>query len=498
MFKKPQKALICISLALSLFAGCSQSTDNSSKTPEDKFQPTWESISKHKVPRWFDDAKFGIFIHWGLYSVPAWATPEGELGNVDFSVWFNNNPYAEWYLNSLRIPGSPTQAYHFKTYGKDFDYYNFAPQFNEAVKKWDPNQMAEIFQRVGARYVVLTTKHHDGFTLWPSELKNPHLPIDRQCSSRDLVGELTSAVRNQGMRMGLYYSGGLDWSFNPKPVTVLEDVWGSVIHTENYAKYADAHWRELIDRYEPSVLWNDIGYPKQGDLLHIFAEYYNRFPDGLVNNRWATSAPDDLIDNLTDTEPGTEADSHHDFLTPEYSKMDHITDYKWETCRGLGFSFGFNQNEGPEQTIKEEELIHLLVDVVSKNGNLLLNVGPKADGTIPSIQLSRLHALGRWLSVNGEAIYGTRPWERAEGETSEGTDVRFTRQGNSVYAILFAKPIGKQVIIKTMSVPTGARISMLGDSKALEYSTSEGNLIVTLPSDIPVAHAYTLKIDMPD
>jgi alpha-L-fucosidase len=164
----------------------------------------------------------------------------------------------------------------------------------------------------------------------------------------------------------------------------------------------------------------------------------------------------------------------------------------------LGFSFGFNQNEGPEQTIKEEELIHLLVDVVSKNGNLLLNVGPKADGTIPSIQLSRLHALGRWLSVNGEAIYGTRPWERAEGETSEGIDVRFTRQGDSIYAILFAKPLSRQVIIKSMSIPAGSRISMLGASKALEYSTSEGNLIVTLPLDIPVAHAYTLKIDMPD
>ena len=256
------------------------------------FQPTWESIRTHKVPQWYDDAKFGIFVHWGLYSVPAWATPSGELHKVDWDVWFKNNAYAEWYLNTLRIDGSPTQEHHRKTYGKDFDYMDFVPQFNKEIAKWQPDEMAGLFAEVGAQYVVLTSKHHDGFTLWPSKVNNPNRKPDQQHAARDLVGELTKAVRSKGLRMALYYSGGLDWSFTPTPVLTSKDVRGTIIHTPEYARYADAHWRELIEQYQPTILWNDIGYPKQGDLEHIFADYYNRFPDGLVNDRFETGLPE--------------------------------------------------------------------------------------------------------------------------------------------------------------------------------------------------------------
>jgi alpha-L-fucosidase len=176
--------------------------------------------------------------------------------------------------------------------------------------------------------------------------------------------------------------------------------------------------------------------------------------------------------------------------------MDDIYPEKWETCRGLGYSFGYNQVEGPEQTIKEDELIHLLIDVTSKNGNLLLNVGPKADGSIPAIQEERLRALGAWLGTNGEAIFGTRPWERAAGKTTDGIDVRFTRKGETVYAILLAKPKASEVTILSVPVAEGATVTLLGTGD-LAWTAKEGNLQVTLPANLPVAHAYAIKIAKP-
>ena len=462
-------------LLASALAACSQEPPNTADAPQ--FEPTWPSIQSHQVPDWFHDAKLGIFIHWGLYSVPAWATPLGELGSIDWSVWFKNNPYAEWYLNSLRIADSPTRKHHDETYGADFDYYQFSETFNQEIANWDPAAMARELAGVGARYVVLTTKHHDGFTLWPSDVENPHAEGRTLNASRDIAGDLADAVREAGMKMGYYYSGGLDWTFNPKPVETMEDVRGTIIHTEEFARYVDAHWRELMDRYQPSILWNDIGYPRQGDLEHIFADFYNSTPDGVVNNRFET---------------GIEGDPprHHDFVTPEYAKMDAITDYKWETCRGLGFSFGYNSVEGEEHTIAEDELIHLLVDIVSKNGNLLLNVGPRPDGSIPELQLERLRALGAWLNVNGEAIFETRPWTRPAAVTATGNEVRFTRKDGDVYAIVFGDVAGKQITIP--DAPAG--VASLVGGGAVESAIADGALTVKMPEQLPSKHAHVIRI----
>jgi alpha-L-fucosidase len=465
-------------LASALVACSNETPPAAEKAAAGPFEPTWPSIRSHEVPEWFHDAKFGMFVHWGLYSVPAWATPLGELGSIDWNVWFKNNPYAEWYLNSLRIADSPTRKHHNETYGADFDYYQFAEKFNEELLKWDPAAMAKTFADVGARYVVLTTKHHDGFTLWPSEVENPHANGRTLHASRDVAGDLAQAVRAAGMKMGYYYSGGLDWTFNPEPIETREQVASTVLHTEEFARYADAHWRELMARYQPTILWNDIAYPRQGDVVHIFAEFYNSTPDGVVNNRFETRDPKD-------------PPRHHDFTTPEYAKMDAITDYKWETCRGLGYSFGYNAIEGEEHTIAEDKLIQLLADIVSKNGNLLLNVGPRPDGSIPQIQLERLHALGSWLDVNGEAIFGTRPWTRADAKTADGADVRFTRTENDVYAIVFGDPAGKEIVIP--DAPSGGDVSLLGGS-ALEAEAAGGALKVKMPAQLPSKHAHALRI----
>ncbi len=445
------------------------------------FEPDWDSIREHQVPAWYQDAKLGIFIHWGLFSVPGWATPVGEFGTVDWSRWFANNPYAEWYLNTLRIKGSPTNAYHRQTYGPAFDYMDFAGDFNSAVESWDPLEMARLFESAGARYVVLTTKHHDGFTLWPSRVRNPHLSRERCCSPRDIVGELSHAVRSLRMRMGLYYSGGLDWSFNSTPITSPELVGQTINHTAEFAAYADAHWRELRERYDPIILWNDIGYPEQADLARIVADFYNDHPDGLINDRFETR------------KPGAER-RHHDFTTPEYAHLDEISDQKWESCRGLGYSFGYNRAETVDHTIGEAELIHLLIDIVAKNGNLLLNVGPKADGTIPAIQAERLRALGFWLRRNGEAIFGTRPWRRAAGETADAVPVRFTTNQEALFAILLGQP-GPDGICLQLDVPGRlAEVKLLGSAVAPTATYEGGTLLVRPNSPLPQASAHALRI----
>lgn len=470
------KTSIPISSAICLLAGCA-----STPPAKPKFEAAWESIRTHQVPEWFHDAKFGIMVCWGLYSVPAWAPPTGELGKVDWKEWFVKNPYAEWYWNTLKIDGSPTQEHHHATYGRDFHYLDFIPQFNQEAAKWNPDVMVGQIAEAGAQYIVLVSKFHDGYPLWPSRIVNSHRRPDQQHTERDIVGELTRAARTRNVRMGLYYSGGLDWSFNETPIRDIKGLFETIPHTKEYAGYADAHWRELIDRYQPDVLWNDIGYPEQGDLVNIFADYYNRFPDGLVNDRFEIRRPD-------------APKRHHDFVTPEYRQMDDITGYKWETCRGLGFSFGYNQLEGPEHTLSEEALIHLLVDIVSKNGNLLLDVGPRADGSIPEIQLERLRALGKWLSVNGEAIFGTRPWQRAEGKVAGGPAVRFTSKGDAVYAVVLGPPAAGEITLEGFGAGPAASVSLLGGPPALPHRAEGGNLVVSLPAGLPAAHAYTLKI----
>jgi alpha-L-fucosidase len=420
-----------------------------------KFEPNWTSIDQHKVPDWYQNAKLGIFIHWGLYSVPAWATTSGELGKVDPAKWFTDNAYAEWYLNTLRIKGSPGYEHHIATYGKDFDYYQFAPIFNKDTAQWDPHKWAAVFKKTGARYAVLTTKHHDGFRLWPSAVENPHRQSAEITATRDLAGELTSAVRGTGMKMGLYYSGGLDWTFTEKPIVTEADLMARVPQTEEYARYADAHWTELTDRYQPAVMWNDISYPKAGKIPEIFAHYYNSVPEGVINNRFGVEFAD--------------------FTTPEYAKYDQITPKKWESCRGLGFSFGYNQAEGPEQVIAPDKLVWLLVDIVSKNGNLLLNIGPRPDGSISDIQMDRLDKLGAWLDVNGEGIFDSRPWVKA----SSSSDVRFTRKGSSVYAYVQPKAGAEAISISGVRAVSGTQIRVLGAAADSDFKQQGGELKVS-------------------
>lgn len=453
------------------------------------FEPTLESVKTHQNPDWYMNAKLGIFIHWGLYSVPAWAAHGGDLAetlaNGGWKEWFRNNSYAEWYMNTLKFEDGPTREYHNKTYGRDFDYDDFADDFNKGLDNWNPDEWAELFQSVGARYVVLTTKHHDGFTLWNTDIPCPRKP--NYFTKRDLVGDLTDAVRNHDMRMGLYYSGGLDWSFNEARIEEQKDVWGTIVEEPEFVEYSVAHWKELIDKYKPALMWNDIGYPEGADLGELFAYYYNNVADGVINDRFTQGRKI--------SHPGKlRAGLHYDFVTPEYTTFPDIQTEKWETCRGIGHSFGYNRNEGDEQLIATDELIQMFVDIVSKNGNLLLNVGPTAAGQIPDNQADRLRSLGAWLDTNGEAMFDTRPWDRADGKTTQGVDVRFTQTDDALFATLLGTPSESEIIIEGLDIAAGTKVQLLGHDNDLTWSQVGSDLSIQLPDNLSDAPAHSLKL----
>jgi alpha-L-fucosidase len=183
-----------------------------------------------------------------------------------------------------------------------------------------------------------------------------------------------------------------------------------------------------------------------------------------------------------------------DFTTPEYATYDRVTPKKWEATRGLGFSFGYNQVEGPEHVLSEDKLIDMLADIVSKNGNLLLAVGPRGDGSIPELQAERLRALGKWLRQNGEAIYGTRPWVAAEGKTPDGGGIRFTKKGDAVYAILLDRPKGPAVVIERLNAADNTTVQLLGVAGNLKWTQQGRNVAVDLPASLPGDYAWALKI----
>lgn len=370
--------------------------------------------SGRPCPDWYRQAGLGIFIHWGIFSVPAFA-PRGraihDLLREDYDELNKHLPYAEWYENANRLEASPTREHHRRAYG-DAPYSAFRKPFDEAARSFDAAAWADSFKAYGARYVVFVTKHHDGYCLWPTDVANPWRPGWH--TERDFVGELADAVRARGMRFGLYYSGGLDWTARPLPIANLGDMFAAVPTEPDYVAYSLAQVRELIDRYRPSVLWNDIAWPSGATLPGLFDHYYAVVPDGVVNDRWL--AQEGLFNSLRDEanrasfnammkariqatsgpQP-TPPPPHCDFRTVEYGMSAIPADSMWEACRGLSLAFGHNAQERPEDFLDAQQLIDLYRGVRAGGGNLLINVGPRADASIPELQDRPLRALGALL-----------------------------------------------------------------------------------------------------
>jgi alpha-L-fucosidase len=461
------------------------------------YEPTIASVKQHPLPGWYSDAKFGIFIHWGLYSVPAFAprTTMDLEKMASGEIQMASTPYAEWYLNSLRTVGSPVQQYHAQKYGPQFAYEDFAATFNQETRKWDPAQWADLFRRAGARYAVLTTKHHDGFVLWPSRHANPRRAGYQ--ATRDLVGELTQAVSAAGLKMGLYYSSLLDWSFTPKPITGLNNLFTSSSPSREYRDYVEKHWLELIERYDPWILWSDIGYPPGYNIAKLFAAYYNRKPEGVVNDRWMqlprwlyTRVGQFIMDQSIKRLLKSMAQSggaampkvpHSDYITPEYTYYQEATSFKWETCRGIGNSFGYNQFESADEYLKAPALIRSLAEIVSANGNLLLNVGPRPDGSIHEAQVAALEGIGRWLEVNGESIYTTRPWQRIKDSGENGAQVRYTSRDGVLYGIVTTLPAAGPLDLPDLPARDAC---LLETGQPLECSRQGGRLRISLPAGL--------------
>jgi alpha-L-fucosidase len=287
---------------------------------------------------------------------------------------------------------------------------------------------------------------------------------------RDCVGELADAVRAKGLRYGLYYSGGLDWTFGGLPIDSFPALIRAIPQSAEYAAYADGHWRELIERYAPDVLWNDIAYPHLANGPRLIADYYNEHPDGVVNDRF----------DVLGVRAGT---AHADFVTPEYAALDHIEARMWESCRGIGHSFGYNAWETDADHASVDELVALLADIVAKGGNLLLNVGPTARGEIPAPQANRLTGIGWWLRDNGEAIFGTRPWVCAEGTVRSGSGmlpVRYTSRAETVYVVVCGRAEEATLHLGIRPAP-GGEVRLLGHRDALSWEGTAAGCRVLLP-----------------
>tara|TARA_B110000503_G_scaffold13903_2_gene19001 strand:- start:2644 stop:4149 length:1506 start_codon:yes stop_codon:yes gene_type:complete len=457
-------------------------------------------LRSREMPQWFEDAKLGVFIHWGPASVPAFAyggpLAPGELDEVMFGDSPRKElPYAEWYLNAMNYPDSETARHHAETYGNT-PYADFKPIFEERVNEgWDPHAWADLFYQAGAKYVVLVTKHHDGYTLWPSAATNPNR--DNWESPKDMVGELAAAVRARGMRFGTYYSTGLDWSFEMYTNgDRIQDILRSAPASQAYGDYVFDQMKELIDRYHPDILWADIGYPSKGRQGELFDYYFAQVPDGVVNDRWgnvdvlgqiasipgATWVMKTLGQLLISNQSVAMVDdpARPGFKTAEYDSFAGIPPFKWEATRGLGGSFAFNSQETVADMLSGGELVDYVVDTVAKNGNVLINVGPDSYGHIPAIQQAPLRIMGDWMAINGEAIYGTRPWERYENE--RGRELRYTRTNQALYAIVTGEAT-QSLTIESPGI-SWESIDVLG-AKVVETKEEDGLLTLSIGKSLP-------------
>ncbi len=456
--KKSELFFIAIFSTLTLFA--------------QKYQPNWQSIDSRPVPEWFSNVKFGIFIHWGVYSVPSWAPADADIG-----VYAK---YAEWYWWRFTHPedkaGKLFLEYHNKTYGPDFKYQDFAGSFK--AEHFNPAQWADVFKKAGAKYVVLTSKHHEGFTLWPSAESWNWNSVDIG-PHRDLCGDLSKAVKETGLHMGFYYSL-YEW-FNPT-------------YKSNLANYVDHHMipqmKDLVTRYEPDIVWTDGEWDHPSEKwksTEFLAWLYNESAVKdrvVVNDRW-----------------GKETRSvHGGIYTTEYDLVHDKTGIgeiarPWEECRGIGTSFGYNRIEDLDNYMTSDALVDLLVNKVAAGGNLLLDIGPTADGLIPVVMQERLLDMGKWLSLNGEAIYDTRKWEGTRLNT-ELKDVFFTKKANNLYVICTEFP-EKPVTVN--GIAKAAKVSLIGYSGAVKSSVSAGKLTISVPIVTPATNpcdfAWVFKVE---
>jgi len=434
-----------------------------------RYEANWTSLNTRPCPAWWKEAKFGIFIHWGIYAVPAFA-PADEASHYDC--------YAEWYGGKLVDEKDPSKKtvyrehqdeyYHGKSY-QDLVSDFTARDFNAA--KW-----AEAFRRSGAKYVVLTSKHHEGFPMWKCTT-SPYFNAAVMGPKRDICGELSEAVKAKGLRMGFYFSL-LEWH---------HPLYNDVGITNFVEQVSMPQLKELVNNYRPDIVWTDGEWDYPWPVWRgpeFLSWLYNESPvkDTVVaNDRWGKKFRGHCGDHYTTEYDDGALESQDSAAHP------------WEECRGMGKSFGYNRYEHAEHYLTDEGCIETLCEKVSRGGNLLLNIGPDANGLIPVIMEERLLAMGKWLETNGEAIYGTTAWAKRP-KTMKADRVYFTAKGEAVYAIVFGSP-------ETVCVPAIGAVSsvtLLGSAKAIDWKQSGDDVVITMPmfrqGAAPSAHALAFRL----
>ena len=472
-----------------------ESVDKASK--EGPFQPDWNSLKEYKIPEWYQDAKFGIFIHWGVYSVPAFGS--------------------EWYPRDSYRQGTPEFKHQVETYGPQtkFGYKDFIPQFK--AQSFDAKAWAALFKESGARYIIPVAEHHDGFQMYHSDLSD--WCATKMGPKRDIIGELRTAILAEGLHFGAsshraehywFMNGGRQFPSDvqdPKYASLYGPAHVGIDPGKDGTGHPDAAYLndwlarsgELVERYHPELVYFDWWVEQD-----TFQPYLKRFA-AFYYNQAAKNGQQVVLFRKNNAFPdGTTV------LDIERGQLDQIRPVHWQTDTSVSQkSWGYISGD----TYKSpESLVWQLIDIVSKNGNLLLNIGPKSDGTIPEEAQSILQHMGAWLKTNGEAIYGTRSWTTyGEGPTKvvagsfndadtkpyTSQDIRFTTKGKMLYAIAMGWPSDGHLVIHSLADATSFKVktvSLLGSDATIHFSQQADGLHLELPANAPGHYAYSLKL----
>ncbi|OJV81917.1 MAG: hypothetical protein BGO34_08250 [Bacteroidia bacterium 44-10] len=453
------------------------------------FQPNWDNIAEnYQSPEWFADAKFGIFIHWGVFTVPAFDS--------------------EWYSRNMYQKDHKVYKHHIETWGPHdkFGYKDFIPLFK--AEQFNAQEWAELFKKSGAKYVVPVAEHHDGFSMYNSDLNEWNAV--KMGPKKDVIGLLKSAVEKEGLIFGLsshraenawFFNGGMEFPSDVQDmgISLYGRRYDDQAYTEDFAQEWLTHTYELVNKYEPKLFYFDwtVNNP-------VLMPYFNKFMAYYYNN--ALDWGEGVVVNTKQGYP-----TNIQVWDVERGKSGKMMLFPWQTDTSIG-KRSWSYIEGEEYKTPQQ-IVHDLVDIVSKNGNLLLNIGPRADGIIPDEQKNILLSIGKWLEVNGEAIYGTRPWKKfGEGETepakgsfsdNEATpytvrDIRFTTKGNVFYAIMLDWD-DDGVLIQSLNQETMADakiidINLLGSDEKINWEITDIGLKVSFPENKPCNYAYSFKI----
>jgi len=443
--------------------------------PDGPVQPTWDSLkANYKIPDWFVNGKFGIYIHWGLYSLAAY--------------------HNEWYSKYMYTTFSDYQT---KTYGPPniFGYKDFIPLFK--AEKYDPVAWADLFKKAGAKYVVPVVEHHDGFAMYDSDLTI--WCASKMGPKRDLIGELAKAVKDQGLAFGvsnhrmehhtfMYPKAGLaNDQFDPKYAEFYGPPVPGSMNDDNASPAFQTEWlarmQEIADKYHPQMFIFDNGVNTRAydDVkLKFAAYYYNQAAKWGIPVSIDTKSSAYLAGSIQDYENRVQAT-----LQPT----------PWQVEYPIGSVWGYSEANNPIAYKSAANLVSTLVTVVSRNGSLLLNISPRGDGSIPQEQQDRLLAVGQWLGVNGEAIYGTRPWAISE----ESNSIHFTTKDGALYVIINNAQAGSDVTVQSLpkGYPSGgsiAKVELVGGSDKMDFTQEADGLHTKLPATLPSQFASVLKV----